>query len=148
MKPICVSRTIKAPLDVVFRTVSDIRNFRKALPHITNVEFLSDQQFGTGTRFRETRLMNGREQKFELEVVDYRENDGVRIRSDAGGTIWDSEFTVSQVRDNVELKMRMDAKAYTLFARIMNPLIRGMVVKGVESDMDAVKSFCESGDVP
>lgn len=148
MKPICLSCMIKAPLEVVFRTVSDIRNFRKALPHITKVEFLSDQQFATGTRFRETRLMNGREQTFELEVVDYRENDGVRIRTDAGGTIWDSEFTVSQMRDSVELKMRMEAKAYTLFAKIMNPLIRRIVVKGVERDMDAVKSFCESGNAP
>ena len=144
MKSILISRTIAAPLELVFETVSDVRNFRDAVPHITNVEFLSDQQVGAGTRFRETRLMNGREQTVELVVAEYIENDRVRMISDAGGTIWDTMFTVSKRPDNVALEMQMDIRPHTLFARIMTPLIRGMVVKGVESDMDAVKAFCEA----
>ena len=144
MKPICLSRTIAAPLELVFQTVSDVRNFREAVPHITNVEFLSDQQVGAGTRFRETRLMNGREHTVELEVAEYVDNDRVRMISDAGGTIWDTLFTVSEGPENVTLEMQMDIKPHTFRARIMTPLIRGMVVKGVESDMDAVKSYCES----
>ena len=144
MKPIHFSRTIAAPLDLVFQTVSDVRNFRDAVPHITHVEFLSEQQVGAGTRFRETRLMNGREHTVELEVAEYIDNDRVRLISDAGGTIWDTTFTVSKGSYNVELEMQMDIKPHTLFARIITPLIRGMVVKGVTSDMDAVKAFCES----
>ena len=144
MKPIHISRTIAAPLDLVFQTVSDVRNFRDAVPHITHVEFLSDQQVGAGTRFRETRLMNGREHTVELEVAEYIDNDRVRMISDAGGTIWDTMFTVSKGSDNVSLEMQMDIKPHKLFARIMTRLIRGMVVKGVKSDMDAVKAFCES----
>ena len=145
MNPIIVSRSIDAPVDLVFRTVSDIRNFREAVPHITNVVFLSEQQFGVGTRFRETRMMNGREQSVDLEVTEYIANDRVRMVSDAGGTIWDSLFSVSQVAHIVELKLQMEIRPYRLFARIMNVLIRQMVVKGVESDMEAVKTFCESG---
>lgn len=144
MKPIHISRTIAAPLDLVFQTVSDVRNFRDAVPHIVQVELLTDQQVGAGTRFRETRSMKGRENTVELEVAEYIENDRVRMISDAGGTIWDTVFTVSEVFDNVTLEMKMDIKPHTLLARIMTPLIRGMVVKGVESDMDAVKAFCES----
>lgn len=144
MKPVQISRTIAAPLDLVFQTVSDVRNFRDAVPHIKHVEFLSDQQFGTGTRFRETRLMNGREHTVELEVAEYIDNQRVRMISDAGGTIWDTVFTVAQVSDNVTLEMTMDIKPHTLVARVMTPLIRRMVVKGVETDMDAVKAFCES----
>ena len=144
MNPIHFSRTIAAPLDLVFQTVSDVRNFRDAVPHITHVEFLSDQQVGAGTRFRETRLMNGREQTVELKVAEYIDNDRVRMISDAGGTIWDTMFSVSKGSDNITLEMKMDIKPHTLIARIMTPLIRGMVVKGVESDMDAVKAFCES----
>jgi len=144
MKSINISRTIAAPLDLVFQTVSDVRNFRDAVPHITHVEFLSDNQVGAGTRFRETRLMNGREHTVEIEVAEYIDNDRVRMISDAGGTIWDTMFTVSRGSENVELEMQMGIKPHTLFARIMAPLMRGMVVKGVEADMDAVKAFCES----
>ena len=148
MKPIISSRMINAPLDLVFRTVSDVRNFCAAVPHITNVEFLSDQQLGVGTRFRETRSMNGREQSVDLEVAEYVENERVRMISDAGGTIWDTVFSVSQVGGDVELKMQMDIRPHRFLARIMNALIRGMVVKAVESDMDSVKSYCEAGGRP
>jgi uncharacterized protein YndB with AHSA1/START domain len=144
MKSIQISRTIAAPLAQVFQAVSDVRNFREAVPHITQVEFLSDQKVGVGTRFRETRLMNGREHTVELEVAEYAENDRVRMISDAGGTIWDTIFTVSEGPNNVTLEMQMDIKPHTLLARIMTPLIRKMVVKGVESDMDSIKAFCES----
>ena len=50
MQPIRFSRTIAAPLDVVFRTVSDVKNFREAVPHIVDVEFVTEQQIGAGTR--------------------------------------------------------------------------------------------------
>ncbi len=145
MKPIITTRLINAPLDLVFQTVSDVRNFREAVPHITKIEFLSDQQQGVGTRFRETRMMNGREQTVELEVAEYQKDKCVRIISDAGGTIWDTLFSVSQQGREVELKLQMDIRPHNLVARIMNTLIRGMVAKAVESDMDSVKAFCEAG---
>ncbi|MEL7497489.1 MAG: SRPBCC family protein [Planctomycetota bacterium] len=144
MKSIHITRTIDAPLELVFQTVSDVRNFSKAVPHIQKIEFITEQQSGAGTRFRETRLMNGRESTVELEVTELIENDRVRMISDAGGTIWDTVFTVSQVADKVTLDMNMDVRPHTLMARIMTPWIRGMVVKGVENDMDAIKQFCES----
>lgn len=148
MKPIIISRTIDAPLERVFKTISDVRNFRNAVPHIINVEFISEQQVGAGTRFLETRVMNGREQTVELEVAEYVDNQRVRMISDEGGTIWDTLFTVSQGSTNVTLDMQMDIKPHTLFARLMTRLIRKMVVKAVESDLDAVKEFCESnGDL-
>lgn len=144
MKPILISLSIAAPLERVFQTVSDVRNFSNAVPHIANVEFISDHQVGEGTRFLETRVMNGREQTVELEVAEYVDNDRVRMISDAGGTVWDTLFTVSEVSTNVTLEMRMDIKPHSLLARFMTPLIRRMVVKAVESDLDAVKEFCES----
>lgn len=148
MKPIVATRTIKAPLDLVFQTVSDVRNFRAAVPHIVKIEFLSDQQVGVGTRFRETRVMHGREQAVEIEIAEHVENERVRMVSDAGGAIWDTEFSLSKAGGDVELNMRMDVRPYRFLARMMIALIRGMVAKGVESDMDAVKSFCEAGGRP
>lgn len=144
MKPIIAVRTIHAPSDFVFRTISDINGFRKAVPHIVKVEFLSTQQHGIGTRFRETRLMKGREHSVELEVTEFVENDRVRMKSDAGGAIWDTLFTVSQVGGDVEVKMQMDIRPHNILARIMVVLIRGMVAKDVVSDLDAIKSYCEA----
>ena len=143
MASVTVTRIIEAPADVVFRTVSDISHFSEAVPHIVNVEFLSDVKSGVGTRFRETRVMNGREASTELEVTEYFANDRVRIVSDAGGAVWDTVFTVSASGAETELTMTMDARPHKLAARLAVPFMMRMVKGAVERDMDAVKTFCE-----
>ena len=59
--------------------------------------FLSEVRTGVGTRFRETRLMHGKERSTELEVTEYVENERVRMVADTDGTVWDSVFVVSPV---------------------------------------------------
>ena len=94
MPSLTVTKEIGAPPDLVFATVADIENFSQAVPHIVDVEILSETRRGVGTRFRETRLMGGKEATAEMEVTEYVEGDRVRIVSDTGGTVWDSVFTV------------------------------------------------------
>lgn len=143
MQPIATIRCIRAPIDRVFQTVADVRNFTTAVPHIKKIEFLSEQQTGVGTRFRETRMMGNKEVQTELEVTEYVENEHVRLVSDSGGTIWDTVFRVTEVDGEVELSMHMDIRPHKLLARLFIPLIRGTVVTGVEADMDCVKDYCE-----
>ena len=139
-----VTRTIQAPIEQVFDAVAHIENFQKAVPAITNVEFLTETRRGVGTRFKETRLMGKREASTELEVTEYVENDRIRLVADAGGTIWDTVFTVKLADGGgVELSMVMDAKPYKLLAKFFNPLIKGMIQRHIEKDMDAVKEYCE-----
>ena len=134
---------INAPVDVVFDTVAHIDDFRQAIPHILDVEFISDVQSGVGTRFKETRLMNGKETTVELEVTGYEENQRIRLVSDAGGTIWDTVFTTESSAEGTNLTMVMDAKPYKLLAKLTTPLIKGMIRKAIEKDMNAVKVYCE-----
>ena len=79
---------------MVFRTVAHVEQFSQAVPGILRVEFLSEVKSGVGARFRETRMMMGREASTELEVTEYVENERVRIVSEAGGALWDTVFTV------------------------------------------------------
>lgn len=143
MSSMMITRTINAPVDVVFKTVSDIKQFSKAVPHIVKVEFLSDIKSGVGTRFRETRLMKGREAATELEVTEFVVNDRVRLVAESNGTIWDSLFVVKSENGRTLLTMTMEAKTDKLIPKIINFLISGMIKKAVEKDMDAVKAFCE-----
>ncbi len=138
-----MTRSIRAPLEKVFSTVADIRQFSKALPHVVSFEFLSDMEIGVGTRFRETRLMKGKESVTELEVTEYVENDHARMVADSHGTVWDTVFSVKEEEGHTVLTMTMDARAYKLMPKLMNPLIKGMITKAVESDMDQVKAYCE-----
>ncbi len=139
-----VRRTIDAPVDRVFDAVAHIESFKQASPSIKEIEFLTEEKRGVGTRFRETRVMNGREASTELEVKEYVPNERVRMVSDTGGTIWDTVFTVSPSgAESSELEMVMDARPHKFIARLVNPLIKGMVTRAIESDMDAVKQYCE-----
>lgn len=147
MSTITRSITIDAPVDRVFDTVAHIESFSDAVPAIEDVEFLSEQHRGVGTRFKETRKVNGRTGSTVLEVTEYVENEKVRIVSDAGGTIWDTVFTTRPVDGGTELGMFMDARPHTIVARITTPMIKGMVAKGIVSDLDAVKDHCE-GSAP
>ena len=140
-----VTRSIDAPLEVVFETISDIRNFSRAIPDIVDVEFLSDTQTWIGTRFRETRIMRGREASTVLEVTEYVDDERIRLVSDSHGTIWDSEFTVRQHAGATELTLTMDAQPHAFLARLMVPVTRRFVQSALEKDMDAVQRWCEDG---
>ena len=106
-----VTRTINAPVQRVFETVSDITKFAETQPDITKIEFLSDQEIGVGARFKETRIMKGKEATVELEVTEYCPNERVRLVSDSHGTVWDSKFTTTANRaDTKDLTLVMEAR--------------------------------------
>lgn len=54
-------RTVRALIERVFQTLATIDEFSKAVPDITTIEIRTNQRFGLGTRFRETRVVKGRE---------------------------------------------------------------------------------------
>lgn len=134
---------IDAPVEDVFDTVAHIENFQEVIPHIVDVELLSETTRGVGTRFRETRLMRGREATTELEVTEYVPNERVRLVSDAGGTIWDSVFTTAADGDGTRLDLVMESSPYRMGARLSLPLIGSMLRKALEADLDAVKEHLE-----
>ena len=143
MKTLRTTRMIDAPPDRVFEIVSNVENFAKAVPQIVKVERLSEAARGVGVRFRETRLMKGREATTELEITEFIANERVRLVSEAGGAIWDSLFAVTPRDGGSTLELAMEARPQSLIARLTTPLIMGVVGKAVESDMDAVKAYCE-----
>jgi hypothetical protein len=138
-----VIRTIDAPLDAVFDTVAGIENLPTVIPDVIGIEFLSDSKAGVGTRFRETRTMNGKESVTELEVTECVQGERIRMVADSHGTIWDSVFTVRGAGARTELVLTMDARAKKLFASLLNPALKGLIKKGLEKHMDAVKEYCE-----
>lgn len=139
------SRQIKAPIAAVFDAITNIEKFPEKNPDIINVEILTDQKTGVGTRFRETRRMGKREGVTELECTEYVENERVRFVTDQGGTIWDSVYTTKAIDDGTLLTLEMEARPHQLMAKIVVPIILGMISKAVEKDMDGVKTYCEGG---
>ena len=126
------TRSINARIDLVFKTISDINNFSKSIPDVINVEFLSDVKSGVGTRFRETRLMKGKEAMTELEVTEFVENDHVRYVTDSHGTVWDTVMNAKAVDDKTDLTLIMDARPHKFMQKKVVPMIKGMISKALE----------------
>ncbi|MBD3166207.1 hypothetical protein GF324_06395 [bacterium] len=145
MAQVTLTRSIQAPTEAVFGVVSDIRNFSKAVDNIQKVEFLSETQSGVGTRFRETRLMGGREASSVLEVTEFVPGEKVRLVSESQGTVWDSVFTVQPENGGTNLTLHMTATSKNVITKLMVRLMMGMVTKAIAKDMDAVKAYCEKG---
>jgi hypothetical protein len=63
--------------------------------------------------------------------------------ADTNATVWDTTFVVTSDEGTTTLVTTMHARAYKWLPKLMNPLIRGMIAKFVENDMDLVKAYCE-----
>ena len=134
---------IKASKQMVFKTISEIKNFSKAIPDIVDIDILTDTKKGVGTRFRETRLIMGKKTSTILEITEYEANNHVRIVSISGGTTWDSNYRLKENNDIINLTLEMEAIPHTIFSRITNIFIKGMLQRALDKDMKSVKKYCE-----
>ena len=141
---IALETRIAASPEQVFDTVAHMDNYAAAIPDIVEYEFLSEQNRGQGTRFSEVRMMKGKAHKLEFEVVGYIPPDSVQIVNDSGEATWDSTFSVQAVDGGSLLRLEMDVVAKKFMLKLMLPLIKGMVRKGVAKDMQCVKEYCEA----
>lgn len=137
------TRRVHADQQDVFDVIGDCRNYAKAVPDITEVSILSEVQQGLGLQFRETRTMKGRSATSDMEVTEFVAPERIRFISDTGGTIWDSVFSLKADGDATIVTLAMEATPRTLMAKIMTPLAMKMVGPALESDLDAVKAYCE-----
>jgi uncharacterized protein YndB with AHSA1/START domain len=135
-------RTINAAPDRVFATVADPAEFSKATGG-AGVEYLTAQRDGVGTKFRASRMNKNKLTAFDQEVTEYVPGERIRLVNVTHGTPWDSVFAVRADGDRSVLTLTMDAAPRSFVQRLMMPLIRGMVQKALDKDMDAVKAFCE-----
>src|SRR4051812_9790697 len=68
---VAVDHFVAAAPERVFALASDFANLPKRIPDITKVELLTGDTVGVGTRFRETRVMFGKEAVETMEVAAF-----------------------------------------------------------------------------
>ena len=144
MKTFTAQISIKADKSTVFNAISTPKEFSLAVPKILEVEILSEQKEGLGTKFRETREMNGKKSSVVLEVIGYDQDNSIQLVSTAGGSTWDSIFTVDNDGNETILKLTMTSKPHNIFAKLMNGLIAKMLTKALNEDLNSIKKYCEN----
>lgn len=142
-----ISRKVDAPPDRVFKLVSNIPEMSKAFPDKeVKIEVLTENVTGLGARFREFRRLGKKEDVIELEITEYVPSEHVVSETLAGGSIWQTGFAVVPEGEGTLLTLTMAARPQTIFARIMNLLIKSSLKKGAAEEIDSLKTFCERAE--
>jgi len=72
MKPLACQINIAAPSALVWSVVTDIERAAENIPAIKSVEILDGPRTGKGLRWRETRVMFGREATEVMEIAEWK----------------------------------------------------------------------------
>jgi uncharacterized membrane protein len=140
------SKFIAAPIDITFDVFSDISKIEERIDGITKVEILSNTKAGVGTRWRETRIMFGREATEEMEISSFKPNQSYEVVASSNGAEYHSIYTFTEKDGGTQVEMIFTAIARSFLAKLMTPLaflFKNATLQALEADMDNLKALCE-----
>jgi phenylpropionate dioxygenase-like ring-hydroxylating dioxygenase large terminal subunit len=101
----------------------------------------------TGTRWRETRVMFGREATETLEITEWRPPREYVVSADSHGCRYRSVIRVRPQGPGTVIEFEFGGEPYTFMSRatafVMGGLMRGSIEKMLRTDLAAMKDFCE-----
>jgi carbon monoxide dehydrogenase subunit G len=140
---------VDAPPARVWDLVTDLAGAAGRIGAIKSVEVLTDQPFGVGTRWRETRVMFGKEATEEMTVTSLTPGESYTTEAESCGCHYTCVVRVAPEGDGSVLAMSMHARGVTLLGRVMGavmtPLMKGMACKAFAKDLQDLKAAAERG---
>ncbi len=147
MPSLTIERTVNAPIAQVFARFTDLTNAPNMIPAIKKVEILTPGSIGAGTRFRETRVMFGREGAVTMEITAFDPPRSYCVEADSGGSHFATTFTFEPTGGSAtRVAMHFGCRAESLMAKLLIPLsllMMGFMRKALGADMDSMKAAAE-----
>jgi len=140
---------IDAPREAVFAAFVDLEGMPGRIRGVESVEVLTDGPTAVGTRWRETRIMFGKEATEEMTVSGLEPGRSCTIRATSCGCEYTTVFTFSDERGGTLVRMSMTSRARTFLAKLMTPLgwlMRRTMRKLLAKDLDDLAASVESPD--
>ena len=152
MPVIRVERRFNAKLADVFCAFTALESAPERITAIQKLEVLTDGPMQVGTRFRETRVMFGKEATEEMEVTRFSPNEGYTVEAESCGTHYTTSYAFADKGESTEVVMSFEGRPLTFFGKVMSVVFRpflGMMTKMVAKDMDDLGAYLEGpgGDV-
>ena len=148
MASITVEKHINAPIERVYDVMTDLERWPDTIEAITRIEKLTEGPVGNGTRFKETRVMFGKEHTETMCFEDVVPNRGYTLAANSCGMEYASVHTLAPDAGGTLLRMELRSKPVTLGAKIMSPvmgvMMKGTMRKMISKDFDEVARVCES----
>ena len=119
MASISSSVQINAPAERVYEMMTDLESAPQRISGIQTMEVLTDGPFGVGTRFRETRIMFGKEAVETMEVSAVEPGRSYTTEAESHGSHYTCVVAVEPAGEGCTLSMSMDAKPLSLVSKVM-----------------------------
>ena len=144
-----VSVEIEKPLDDVWKAIIDFKNCPNYIESIVNIEVIDEPKDTLiGFKWKETRVMFGKEAIETMWITDYAENEYYQTRAESHGSIYISRLSIEPVENHTKLTMSFSAEAQTFFVKLiswcMGFIVKGSMKKALIKDLNDIKSYVES----
>jgi len=148
MAAVTVIRHFNAPVNRVFEVLSDIDRAAERIQAIAKLEKLTAGPVGVGTRFRETRVLFKKEATEEMEFTRFEPGRSYTVEAESCGAHYVSTYDFKSSRSGTDVTLTFEARPVTFMAKLMTMsplglLMKGMVRKCFEKDLDDLKAFIE-----
>ncbi|MBW7904147.1 MAG: SRPBCC family protein [Phycisphaerae bacterium] len=146
-----VHEQINAPPEAVFAVASDFPNAAQRIRGISKMEMLTPGPVGVGTRFRETRVMFGREATETMEVVAFQPGRSYTLRASNCGCEYRTVVSVRPAAagdGGSEVTFDFTGAPLTFGAKVMAALmgwmVKGACLKAIRQDLADLKTEVEN----
>tara|TARA_R110002124_G_C8967526_1_gene514688 strand:- start:611 stop:1060 length:450 start_codon:yes stop_codon:yes gene_type:complete len=140
---------IKKPIEDVWKAIIDFKNCSNYIESIVKLEIIDEPKDTLiGFKWKETRVMFGKEAVETMWITDYDENEYYQTRAESHGSIYKSRISIEHVGENTKLTMSFTAEAQTFFVKVfskcMGFMIKGSMKKALIKDLNDIKTHLES----
>ncbi|GIW78677.1 MAG: hypothetical protein KatS3mg105_0484 [Gemmatales bacterium] len=146
MPVLTVSKRIEAPVQQVFDAFTDLHTIARHISAIEKLEILTDGPVGVGTRFRETRIMFGKEASEEMEFIAFEQGKSYTLQCDSCGCRITTQHDFTPLDGGTLVTLKVRVQALTLLAKLSMPLtwlMLGSMRRCIEKDLDEMASVVE-----
>ena len=140
---------IEKPLEDVWKAIVDFKNCSNYIESIVDLEIIDEPNDTLiGFKWKETRVMFGKEATETMWITDYVENEYYKTRAESHGSFYISRLSIERVEEFTKLTMSFSAEAQTFFVKIlsfcMGFFIKGSMKKALIKDLNDIKTHLES----
>ncbi|MEL6670202.1 MAG: SRPBCC family protein [Bacteroidota bacterium] len=142
---------INASRQDIWNTITDWENLADHISGIQSVEILEKPQSGiVGFKWKETRVMFGKEASETMWVTDATEPNYYQVGAASRGSEYETTFRILGDSQPYQLEMDFKGTPQTTGAKVMNALVgwmfKGAARKALHQDLEDIKSHLEKSE--
>jgi len=134
--------------EIVWSAITDIENCSNFISSIIDIQILDQATDGlVGMKWKEKRLMFGKEASEIMWITESVENEYYCTRAESHGSVYITKLSLSEIGGNAALTMSFTGEAQTFLARVvsacMGVLIKSSMKKALLKDLEDIKNYAE-----